>query len=307
MSMTNHSFMQEIYYPTHSVSDESWGLTVTTAGYQSVPPHSLYPAGDHPPRYHFNAKKGRILNEYQLIYVTSGRGVISTASIPETPLNEGALFMLFPDEWHTYSPDMETGWNTFWIGFKGAAMDRIIAGGFFEKTSPLVQAGFNEKVVGFFQEVLRFAGEERPGCQQLLAGYASLLLGHIAYLKRNESITDDRVHLLIDKARMLMRENSMQNISPEAIAAQLHQSYSWFRRFFRKYTGMAPGQYLAQLRIRHACELLEQTNLPVQAIAEQLHFESPGYFSVYFKRQTGRSPLEYRKSKINQISGLSDY
>ncbi|MEN6456914.1 MAG: AraC family transcriptional regulator [Prolixibacteraceae bacterium] len=295
--MTNHPFMQEIYYPAHSVSDESWGLTVTTAGYQSVPPHSLYPAGDHPPRYHFNAKKGRILNEYQLIYVTSGRGVISTASIPETPLNEGALFMLFPDEWHNYCPDMETGWNTFWIGFKGAAMDRIIAGGFFEKTSPLVQAGFNEKVVGLFQEVLRFAGEERPGCQQLLAGYVSLLLGHIAYLKRNESITNDRIHLLIDKARALMKENLMQNISPEAIAGQLNISYSWFRRFFRKYTGMAPGQYLAQLRIRHACELLEQTNLPVQIIAEQLHFESPAYFSVYFKRQTGRTPLEYRKTK----------
>jgi len=297
MSMTNHPFMQEIYYPAHSVSDESWGLTVTTAGYQSVPPHSLYPAGDHPPRYHFNAKKGRILNEYQLIYVTSGRGVISTASIPETPLNEGALFMLFPDEWHNYCPDMETGWNTFWIGFKGAAMDRIIVGGFFGKVSPLVQMGFNEKVVGFFQEVLRFAGEERPGCQQLLAGYVSLLLGHIAYLKRNESITNDRIHLLIDKARVLMKENFMQNISPEAIAAQLHISYSWFRRFFRKYTGMTPGQYLAQLRIRHACELLEQTNLPVQTIAEQLHFESPAYFSVYFKRQTGHTPLEYRKTK----------
>lgn len=297
MRITNHPFTQEIYYPARSASDESWGLTVTTAGYQSIFPHSLYPAGDHPPRYHFNAKKGRILNEYQLVYVTKGKGIISTASIPETPLNEGALFMLFPDEWHTYSPDAETGWNTFWIGFKGSAVDPIIAGGFFEKGSPLVQMGFNEKVVGLFQEVLRFAGEERPGCQQLLAGYVSLLLGHITYLKRNESITNDRIHLLIDKARALMRENLMQNISPEAVAAQLHISYSWFRRFFRKYTGMAPGQYLAQLRIRYACELLEQTNLPVQTIAEQLHFESPGYFSVYFKRQTGRSPLEYRKSK----------
>lgn len=296
--MTNHTFTQEIYYPARSTSDQHWGLTVTTAGYQSVPPHSSYPAGSHPPGYLFNTKRGRILNEYQLIYVTKGEGVLSTASLPETPLNEGALFMLFPGEWHTYSPDPKTGWNTFWIGFSGFVIEQLIAAGFFEKTAPVVQMGCNENMVRLFQEVLRFAGEERPGCQQLLAGYVSLLLGHIAYLKRNESITNDRVHLLIDKARMLMRENSMQHISAEAIAGQLNISYSWFRRFFRKYTGMAPGQYLAQLRIRHACELLEQTNLPVQTIAEQLHFESSGYFSVYFKRQTGLSPLEYRKNKL---------
>lgn len=295
--MTNNSFMQEIYYPARSASDETWGLTITTAGYQSVPPHSSYPAGSHPPGYLFNKKRGRVLNEYQLIYVTKGQGVLFTASISETPLNEGALFMLFPGEWHTYSPAAETGWNTFWIGFNGFGIEQLITAGFFEKTAPVVRMGYNENMVRIFQEVLRFAREERPGCQQLLAGYVSLLLGHAAYLNRNESITNDRVHLLIDKARMLMRENSMQDISPEAIAAQLHISYSWFRRFFRRYTGMAPGQYLAQLRIRHACELLEQTNLPVQTIAEQLHFESPGYFSVHFKRQTGRSPLEYRKSK----------
>jgi len=295
--MTNELFMQEIYYPAHSASDQHWGLTATTAGYQSVPPHSSYPAGNHPPGYLFNAKRGRILNEYQLIYVTKGKGFISTASIPETALDEGCLFMLFPGEWHTYSPYAKTGWNTFWIGFSGFVIEHLITAGFFEKTSPVVRMGYNENMVRLFQEVLKFAGEERPGCQQLLAGYVSLLLGHAAYLKRNESITNDRVHLLIDKARMLMRENSMQDISPEAIAGQLNISYSWFRRFFRKYTGMAPGQYLVQLRIRQASELLEQTSLPVQAIAEQLHFESSGYFSVYFKRQTGLSPLEYRKRK----------
>lgn len=298
MSMTNHPSTQKIYYPAHSTSDQRWGLTVTTAGYQSVPPLSLYPAGDHPRGYYFNFKNGRILNEYQLIYVTKGKGFISTVSIPETALDEGCLFMLFPGEWHTYRPEKETGWNTFWVGFKGSVMDQMIAGDFFSVKSPVIQLGYNEKLVGLFQEVLRFAGEERPGCQPLLAGYVSYLLGQIEYHKRNKAITNDRIHLLIDKARMLMKENIMQNCSPETIAEQLNISYSWFRRFFRKYTGVAPGQYLTHLRIQRARELLEQTKLPVQTIAEQLHFESSGYFSVYFKRQTGINPMEYRKSRI---------
>jgi AraC-like DNA-binding protein len=172
-----------------------------------------------------------------------------------------------------------------------------MAAGFFSEKSPVFQMGYKEKLVGFFQEVLVCAREERPGCQQLMAGYVSCLLGQIQYQNRNEAITNDRIHLLTDKARMLMKENIRQNISPESIALRLNISYSWFRRFFRQYTGITPGQYLAHLRIQHARELLEQTALPVQAIAEQLHFESSGYFSVFFKRQTGLTPSDYRKNK----------
>jgi AraC-like DNA-binding protein len=295
--MITNSLVQEIYYPALSVSDQNWGLTVTTAGYQSVPPHSIYPAGDHPPVYAFRYQNGRILDEYQLVYISKGKGFFSTGSIREMALTEGSLFMLFPGEWHTYRPESETGWNTFWIGFKGNTIDQMVASGFFSVKSPVIQMGYHEKLVGLFQEVLTFAREERPGCQQLLAGNVSCLLGQIQYQQRNEAITNDRIHLLIDKARMLMKENIMQNSSPETIAGQLNISYSWFRRFFRKYTGVSPGQYLTHLKMQYARQLLEQTSLPVQAIAEQLHFESPGYFSVYFKRQTGLNPLEYRKSK----------
>lgn len=295
--MSHHSFKQEIYYPAASASDQNWGMIITTAGYQSVPPYSLYPAGDHPPGYSFRYQNGRVLNEYQLVYMSKGKGTFVSASVPEMVLNEGSLFMLFPGEWHTYRPAKDTGWNTFWIGFKGSAINQLVTSGFFSEKSPVFQAGYNEKLVEVFRELLTFAREERPGCQQLLAGYVSYLLGQIQYRKRNEAITNDRIHLLINKARMLMKEQALQNISPESIADQLNISYSWFRRFFGKYTGMAPGQYLTHLRIQHARELLEQTALPVQAIAEHLHFGSSGYFSVYFRRQTGLTPLEYRKSK----------
>ncbi len=295
--MTDHQSTQEIYFPALSATDQDWGLTVTTAGYQSVPPHSVYPAGDHPPGYFFRVEKGRILAEYQLVYIVKGKGRFASATFRETTLEEGRLFMLFPDEWHTYCPESATGWNTYWIGFKGPEIDRKIAAGFFSAGSPVFQLGCHEKLVGIFQELLTLAREERPGCQQLLAGYVSCLLGQIRYQQRNEAIANDRVHLLIDKSRMLMKANALQNISPESIAEKLHISYSWFRRLFRKYTGMTPGQYLAHLRMQHARELLEQSTLPVQDIAERLHFESSGYFSVYFRRQTGLSPLEYRKSK----------
>ena len=48
------------------------------------------------------------------------------------------MFLLFPGEWHTYTPDKETGWNEYWIGFDGKIMENWEKNGFF---SLLVYSG----------------------------------------------------------------------------------------------------------------------------------------------------------------------
>ena len=52
--------------------DQRYGLWVNTVGFQSIQPNSPYPLKDHPTGYFFNAQKGRILREYQLVYITKG-------------------------------------------------------------------------------------------------------------------------------------------------------------------------------------------------------------------------------------------
>ena len=66
--------------------DQKYGLWVNTVGFQSIQPNSPYPLKDHPTGYFFNAQKGRILREYQLVYITKGRGAFSseTASRPKS-------------------------------------------------------------------------------------------------------------------------------------------------------------------------------------------------------------------------------
>lgn len=54
--------------------DQKYSLWVNTVGFQSIQPNSPYPLKDHPTGYFFNAQKGRILREYQLVYITKGRG-----------------------------------------------------------------------------------------------------------------------------------------------------------------------------------------------------------------------------------------
>lgn len=63
--------------------DQKYGLWVNTVGFQSIQPNSPYPLKDHPTGYFFNAQKGRILREYQLVYITKGRGVFSSETTPD--------------------------------------------------------------------------------------------------------------------------------------------------------------------------------------------------------------------------------
>ncbi len=284
----------EIFYPAIHESDEKWGITVTTAGFQLIEAHKAYPPEGHPKTHRYHYLSGRILDEFQLVYITKGKGVFSSKSVSEQLLEEGTLFMLFPGEWHTYRPHEDTGWEAYWVGFRGNYVSQLVANSFFLPENPFFQIGYNDEITSLFQQVIAHINREEPGSQQLLGGIIFHMLGYLFHFRKNAIFTNKAVVSKINKARVLMREHINTNISPEEIAGMLNISYSWFRRTFRQYTGFSPAQYIIQLKVQRAKELLSQTNDSVKEIADSLKFEPADYFSVFFKRATGISPLAYR-------------
>lgn len=284
----------EIFYPAVHETDEKWGINVTTAGFQLIGTNQAYPPEGHPQTHSYNYLSGRILNEFQLVYITRGKGFFSTKNIEEILLEEGSIFMLFPGEWHTYRPLKESGWEAYWVGFKGDHATKLADNNYFNPENPFFQIGYNEEIVRLFQQLIEHAKREKPGAQQLLGGTVFHMLGYLFHFRKNELFSNKAVVPMINKARVLMREHICTNISPEKIAVMLNVSYSWFRRTFRQYTGFSPAQYMMQLKIQKAKELLAQTNDSVKQIAGILNFEQVDYFSVFFKRSTGQNPLAYR-------------
>lgn len=74
-------------------------------------------------------------------------------------------------------------------------------------------------------------------------------------------------------------------------------SESRFYELFRTATGCPPIHWLIRTRMRRAARLLECTSLPVKAIADQVGYEDPFYFSRMFKSVQGISPSGYRAQK----------
>ena len=106
--------------------DKLFGLTVNTVGFQPIRAHTDYPSPNHPKSHFFNPMNGRVLSEYQILYISKGEGVFQSDQTKKTKISKGQAIILFPGQWHSYCPDQNSGWNEYYIGFQGPLIDKIV-------------------------------------------------------------------------------------------------------------------------------------------------------------------------------------
>lgn len=287
--------MQISKYLVVNPRDVQWGLTVNTVGYEEIGVADTYPTRGHADGYYFDIDKGRVLNEYQLLYITEGEGVFNSAHAKDVPLKAGDLFLLFPGEWHTYYPTGKHGWKSYWIGFKGKNVDDRVKAGFLSVDKPIYHVGFSADVIRLYEEAYKRAQEEAPYLQQILAGIVNHLVGLMHALERSMELSKDHTRVdMINLARLRIRESLEVDLTIQQVAEDLGVSYSNFRKLFKEFTGISPALYQQDLRLQRAKELLATTTLSIKEIAYRLRFESPDYFSSKFKIKTGKKPSEFR-------------
>ncbi len=284
----------ELKYLIVNDKDRSFGLSINTVGYQSIRPNSPYPVRNHPTGYFFNAQKGRVLREYQLLYITKGQGSFASDDTPDRQVGKGHLIVLFPGQWHTYKPDTATGWNEYYIGFEGTMADQLVRNSFLTKDNQVLDIGLNEELAMLFSRALEVAEEDKTASQQYLAGIVLHMIGLVLSVSRNNVFEKDNVSEKMEQAKIIMNENLCREIDPEQLAARLNLSYSWFRKAFKDYTGYAPAKYFQELKMRKAKQLLVGSTHSVKEICFMLGYTSTEHFSNLFKKHAGITPLKYR-------------
>jgi AraC-like DNA-binding protein len=99
----------------------------------------------------------------------------------------------------------------------------------------------------------------------------------------------------IGKVFQFVHRHSAGTISLAEVAALINLSESAFCKFFKRTTGRTFSDYVADIRIGHACHLLTETDDTISAIAYQSGFDSLTYFNRVFLRKKGVRPREFRK------------
>jgi len=284
------------FYRYLPLSDEvrQNSLYVLAGGYTLIPPRSPYPPMPHPADHHFQWQQGRTLREYQIIYISRGGGVFESQSGGEIRVEAGTLFMLFPEEWHRYSPDPETGWDEYWIAFQGRDAGPLAAEYSLSPASPTINAPASDTLIAEFIRVADEMRGEAIGYQKIIATRTMLILATAFALSERKSYEGSDILPVIEKAKSLLSDRMDQNINMEELATDLRIGYSLFRKAFRQYTGFSPAQYHLELRINHAGNLLSMTTIPIALVGQRIGFDAPGYFCRIFKNKTGYTPGEFR-------------
>jgi two-component system response regulator YesN len=107
---------------------------------------------------------------------------------------------------------------------------------------------------------------------------------------------------LVTEVVKYAQENFDKPLSLEAAAKSVYMSPQYFNKFFKEHTGSPFGEYLADLRIEKATQLLKSTDLKIKEIAKKTGFNSPDYFTRVFKKAKGMPPNEYRKRFASPVS-----
>lgn len=104
-------------------------------------------------------------------------------------------------------------------------------------------------------------------------------------------------YTLVDKAMQYMDENYHDEaLTQQKVAEKIFVSAPYLSNLFKIEKGLNFGEYLLDLRMKKAMELLQHYDAKVYKVAESVGYSNPQYFSVCFKKYTGYTPGEYRKN-----------
>jgi AraC-like DNA-binding protein len=282
-------------YLTPGQEDIRWGLYLLCAGQAHIPSNTVYPPSEHPSGYYFTWEHGRVLNEFQINYITEGEGIYENDS-GRFKIKPGSLLITKPGDWHRYRPKKKIGWVEHYVGFRGNIANQIFKQPWFASGKAVIDIGNREEFIDTYYKIFEYVLEEKPGFQQVAAGMIMKLLGYMISTYKQRDFSGKRVEQVIQNACFMIRENVEQEINFKEFAEQNHIGYSYFRKMFKKYTGVPPVQYHLDLKIMRSKEMLLSTDKIIKEISYELGFQSIYYFSRVFKKKLGVSPSEIRKT-----------
>lgn len=284
-----------------------WGLYLTGCGHVCVPESGEHPPLGHPELYRFCWEQGRVLPEYQFIYLTRGAGEFESASTGARALRAGNLIVLFPGMWHRYRPAPHSSWETLWIGLDGEYVHRLVAQGFLAADQPLLHPGMNRGLRDAYLRLLQCVRDGADANPLLLAARAMEILAWVLAPSQPEAPRpatapfakplNDR---LVAEAVRFIWGHGQPELTAADVAAHLPITRRSLERRFQKILGHTILDEIMRCRLERARRLLAETDMPLKAVAYAAGFSGAGRMSKVFRRAERISPAEYRRETGNR-------
>nr|WP_276926077.1 AraC family transcriptional regulator [Faecalibaculum rodentium] len=222
----------------------------------------------------------------------SGSGIVTIG--PDTiTLGPGQGILILPGIPHSYRA-VGDGWTTAYFTFGGSLLMEVLQ--FLNIREYIYVDDSSLPINPFILEVMQGLDEQRPYSMEIASGqiYNFLMLLRV-YIRKTRDDRDSAKQVIQPVAQYL-EENYMKEIGASDLTEILCYSSQYITRLFKRVYSMTPTQYLQQLRIRKAKELLvSRPELSVSEICELTGFNDVSYFITQFRKSEKMTPKAFRR------------
>lgn len=249
---------------------------------------------------------------WELVYADRGE-VECSASGRNVTLVEGEMLFHAPGEFHTLAARGNVRPRVLIVAFacgseamrffegKKLAVPRALIGTLHEIVAE-GEATFDLKRDSPFRTKIELRPDSPLGGKQMIKALLETLL--IKILRRENERKSEPVFLrkneiggrLAEQVIDVLESKVGERASARDICAAVNYGKSYVFQQFRLATGKSVMAYFNELKIERAKKLLLEGNLNVSEIAAALAFDTPNYFTKSFRRMTGLTPTQWRKS-----------
>ena len=229
--------------------------------------------------------KFRYFEFYSLVHMYEGRGKLYFPDGRTQNVEPGDAVLTPPGMIHWYCAARGHCWMEDTICFRGTIADGFADAGMLEPG--IFHLGPHRRLLPLITQ-----GKDPAPDQQIKVHIALIdLLGEIFFARRHQPTGTLRS---IKKLLSAVAADVGHWWTVEEMADMCHLNIDYFRREFKKATGMLPKTYIDRMKINHAAELLGKPQLTIHDVARKLGYQDEFHFSRRFKQIMGYSPQTHR-------------
>ncbi|NQK45244.1 AraC family transcriptional regulator [Streptococcus suis] len=241
-----------------------------------------------------------IRDNYVLHFITNGKGKISING-ETTELTAGDIFVLPKNQSIFYQADENTPWTYTWVGFSGSRAETILSHTrLLEKY--FLHSHLESEILKKMIDINQTEVQSLPMITELiLIGHLNQLLAALVQEFPNDSLKEASTlaKTYVHHAIKIIHSQYNSPVKVSAIAEKLALSRSYLYKIFKQETGYSIKDYIVQVKMNHACQLLANPDLSITEIANSVGYQDPLTFSSAFKNQYHQSPSDYRKFRVS--------
>lgn len=236
----------------------------------------------------------------EILFIMKGSG---TCTIHNTKhqVTRGDIILINKGSLHSFSPQSNSPATlASALGLKHLQLTGLPEGHFLPSgAAPIINTGHAYPLIAqLLQQIKKIIAESSSNFHQEACSHLvqAILLLALEQYNHTVSTNKDSAYALGQHIKAYLDNHYLEELSLSQIAAELHISPYYMSHIFKECTGGSPMQYITQLRITEAQNLLLSTKQSVTDIAMQCGYNNSNYFQSVFSRLVGMPPGKYRNT-----------